>query len=265
METTKCPKCGATNADKNMACVKCGTLLHLIPCPKCGASNSTRRRACHECGAALHADETLTGTIVTGQSALPADSATPQQQALANAAPKGMQPTGFGMIDIAYLEGRLENASGYGARFTAPQAVRKWNWGAFWLTWIWGMNNNVRVAFAWFIPIAGWFVVPFILGARGSEWAWQSRRFERGTNEFHGVQDRWNAWGWIIGPVMILLILWGLVAGYNHAVKTYQYYQNMYADIQRQIDKATKDILPGGKGSIDDIMKQYKDALDPNQ
>ena len=44
-----------------------------------------------------------------------------------------------------------------------------------------------------------------ILGVKGSEWAWQNRRFES-VEQFKTVQKKWAMWGVIIFALVILLI-----------------------------------------------------------
>ncbi len=53
-----------------------------------------------------------------------------------------------------------------------PAHLRRWNWGAFTLNWVWGLGNGVYIALLMFVPGVN-LVMPFVLGARGSEWAWQ--------------------------------------------------------------------------------------------
>jgi hypothetical protein len=63
-----------------------------------------------------------------------------------------------------------------------PPEVDRWNWGAFLLSWIWGIGNNTFIAFLTFVPFVG-IVMPFVLGAKGSAWAWRtSRRPNRSAN-----------------------------------------------------------------------------------
>ena len=67
------------------------------------------------------------------------------------------------------------NNSGQGKLTALPPQLIGWNWGAFFLTWIWGIGNSTMIAFLTWIPIVN-LVMIFILGARGNEWAWQNKR-----------------------------------------------------------------------------------------
>ena len=71
----------------------------------------------------------------------------------------------------------MENTSGGGSTAVVPSEVNRWNWGAFLLTWIWGIGNNTFIAFLMFVPFVN-IVMWFILGAKGSAWAWQNKRWD---------------------------------------------------------------------------------------
>lgn len=83
-----------------------------------------------------------------------------------------------------------------------PPEILKWNWGAFLLNWIWGIGNRTFIAFLCFVPFLG-PIMPFVLGFKGSEWAWKNKRWES-VEAFKKTQRRWA----IVG-----LILWGSVIG----------------------------------------------------
>jgi hypothetical protein len=87
----------------------------------------------------------------------------------------------------------IENTSGQGPASQVPPEIRRWNWGAFLLSWIWGIGNSAWLALLVFVPVFG-FVWWFVVGAKGSEWAWRARRWES-VAQFRAVQRRWAAWG----------------------------------------------------------------------
>jgi hypothetical protein len=77
-----------------------------------------------------------------------------------------------------------------------PPEIDRWNWGAFLLNWIWGVGNNTFIALLTLIPIVG-LVMPFVLGAKGSRWAWRNGRWDS-VEHFKRVQRLWAIWGVII-------------------------------------------------------------------
>jgi hypothetical protein len=85
-----------------------------------------------------------------------------------------------------------------------PAEINRWNWGAFLLNWIWGIGNNTFIALLTLIPFFGALIMPFVLGAKGSKWAWQNGRWDS-VEHFKRVQRLWAMWGAIIWIGVILL------------------------------------------------------------
>jgi hypothetical protein len=97
------------------------------------------------------------------------------------------------------------------AATAAPAEVKRWNWGAFLLTWIWGIGNQVWLALLALIPIVG-IVMMFVLGAKGNEWAWEKRRWDS-VESFHSTQRKWAIAGLIVWVAGILLWIVAVAAG----------------------------------------------------
>lgn len=87
----------------------------------------------------------------------------------------------------------MENTSGQGKLAAVPPEVDRWNWGAFLLNWIWGIGNNTYIALLMFVPLAN-MVMPFVLGAKGSVWAWRNKHWDS-VEHFKRVQRAWARWG----------------------------------------------------------------------
>jgi hypothetical protein len=85
----------------------------------------------------------------------------------------------------------LLNTSGQGFSAIVPPELQGWNWGAFLLTWIWGIGNKVWLALLALIPIpiAG-LAVAIVLGVKGNEWAWQSKKWDS-IEQFRRTQRTW--------------------------------------------------------------------------
>ena len=88
------------------------------------------------------------------------------------------------------------NTSGTGKSAVIPPEIKGWNWGAFFLTWIWGIRNRTYIAFLCFIPFVS-LVMAFILGAKGSKWSWRNQKWDS-IEQFKNSQRRWAIWGTII-------------------------------------------------------------------
>jgi hypothetical protein len=84
-----------------------------------------------------------------------------------------------------------------------PPEIDRWNWGAFLLNWIWGIGNSVFIALLALIPLVN-IVMIFVLGARGSRWAWRNRAW-RDVEHFRSVQRKWAIAGVIVWIVFFAL------------------------------------------------------------
>jgi Cytochrome oxidase complex assembly protein 1 len=84
-----------------------------------------------------------------------------------------------------------------------PPEIDRWNWGAFLLNWIWGIGNGTFIALLTFIPFFG-LAMPFVLGARGSAWAWRNGRWDS-VEHFKRVQRKWAIWGVVVWVAAIAL------------------------------------------------------------
>jgi len=103
-----------------------------------------------------------------------------------------------------------------------PAEIDRWNWGAFLLNWIWGVGNNTFIALLTFVPLVG-LVMPFVLGAKGSAWAWRNGRWDS-VAHFKRVQRRWAIWGAVIWLGSIVLF-GGIIGGVFFALKNSEAYQ----------------------------------------
>jgi hypothetical protein len=114
------------------------------------------------------------------------------------------------------------NTSGQGPSAIVPPELQGWNWGACLLTWVWGIGNKVWLALIALIPIplVG-LVMAIILGIKGNEWAWQSKKWDS-IEQFQRKQRIWLYWGIasLIAPVVliigIILITAGILGYYGY-------------------------------------------------
>ncbi|MBK8286666.1 MAG: hypothetical protein IPK97_18395 [Ahniella sp.] len=110
----------------------------------------------------------------------------------------------------------MENTSGQGAAAAVPAEIDRWNWGAFLLHWVWGIGNNTFIALLAFVPLVN-LIIPFVLGARGSAWAWRNKRWDS-VEEFRRVQRAWAKWAVILYLAMVgmlVLMIFGLSASFK--------------------------------------------------
>ena len=86
-----------------------------------------------------------------------------------------------------------------------PPELDHWNWGAFLLNWIWGIGNKTYIALLTLVPFVG-FIMLFVLGVKGSQWAWRNRRWDN-VEQFKRVQRTWAKWGlvvWVLSGLALL-------------------------------------------------------------
>jgi hypothetical protein len=89
---------------------------------------------------------------------------------------------------------------------TTPSILNTWNWGAFSLSWIWGVCNGIY----WPLIMIACNFIPYIgvlcslgiciyLGLKGNEMAWVNAR-QKGTDvySFESTQGTWNMVGLVL-------------------------------------------------------------------
>jgi hypothetical protein len=99
--------------------------------------------------------------------------------------------------------------SGKGAASEFPNEAQGFNWGALWLTFIWGLFNRVWISLVVFVPAVG-PVWSFMLGFKGNEWAWRAKQWES-VEHFHRVQRKWAIAGWVLLGISFSLTAFGFL------------------------------------------------------
>lgn len=123
----------------------------------------------------------------------------------------------------------MENTSGRGSNAEVPPEINRWNWGAFLLTWVWGIGNSTLIALLMFVPFVN-FVMWFVLGAKGSAWAWQNKHWDS-VDAFKETQRKWAKWGVIVAVVAVLGFV-GLFMAITATMKNSDAYKLAVAELQ---------------------------------
>ena len=84
-----------------------------------------------------------------------------------------------------------------------PDGLAGWSWGAFLLNWIWAIGNKTWIGLLCLVPYVG-FVMSFVLGFKGREWAWRNKRWDS-VDHFNAVQQKWSFWG-----VLLFFVMFGI-------------------------------------------------------
>lgn len=158
---------------------------------------------------AIHTDrEAVGGCCSCGRFVCPECKVTFDNQIYCNSCMEARLKTGSWPGHTSPLT--ADYTSGQGVLSQLPAELRGWNWGAFLLTWIWGIGNNVwiaLVALGGLVPYVGWvisIVMAIVLGARGNEWAWQKKKWDS-IEQFRKTQRNWMWWG--VGMIVLQLLL----------------------------------------------------------
>ncbi len=97
------------------------------------------------------------------------------------------------------------NTSGTGKAAVIPPEIRGWNWGALFLNWVWGIRNSTYIALLCLIPYVN-AVMPFVLGAKGTEWSWRNHKWDS-VEQFKESQRRWAIWGLVLFVIFFTVMM----------------------------------------------------------
>lgn len=81
--------------------------------------------------------------------------------------------------------------------------ISRWNWGAFFFTWMWGIFNRSYWTLLAIIPGFG-LIWTFVCGLNGNEWTWKNKKWES-AEQFHSVQKKWALYTTIYVVVVFVL------------------------------------------------------------
>lgn len=91
--------------------------------------------------------------------------------------------------------------------------LSKWNWGAFFLNWFWGIFNKSYLALFALIPVFG-CLWAWVCGVEGNKWAWENKRWES-IEHFRKDQREWAMIGTVIlgipSIVILLIFIFGAI------------------------------------------------------
>ena len=117
-----------------------------------------------------------------------------------------------------------EYISGMGKESVVPPELQGWNWGAFLLNWVWGLGNSTYIALLMFVPFVN-FVMIFVLGVKGNQWAWQNRTW-RDIDHFRRTQRDWTVAG-VVFYVLVSAIAGVMFVGISKMMKGEAFEQSL--------------------------------------
>jgi len=105
-------------------------------------------------------------------------------------------------VGVLYLvrkelpEGQYDKRSGKGSESEVPKEVKRWSWGGFGISIIWGLYHRVWISLLTLIPLAG-LIVAIYLGIKGNELAWRKNHW-KSVEDLHKSQRKWGIAGVIV-------------------------------------------------------------------
>lgn len=171
-ETKTCPYCGEEILAKAVKCKHCGEFLEETP-----VILSNGMKKCPYCAEFISQNSTFCDICETSLNNIQS-----------NSVPK---------IQYTNVSMSIDNSG-------IPDNIKQWNWGAFWLSWIWGIANRSFKTFWVLIPYFG-FIWMFVCGFKGNEWAWQNKNWSS-VDEFNNVQKKWAIVGNSIAITLVVLL-----------------------------------------------------------
>lgn len=88
-----------------------------------------------------------------------------------------------------------------------PSELKRFNWGAFLLNWIWGLMHRKYITLLYFpaclLPVIGPIAISIWFGIKGNQWAWNSKNWQS-IEEFNRTQQDYIF-------IWLILFLLGLI------------------------------------------------------
>jgi hypothetical protein len=103
-----------------------------------------------------------------------------------------------------------------------PTSAKQFNWGAFWLTWIWAAGNKcvnvptVLLALGMLIPYIGpvsALGLAIYSGRTGGRRAWLRQHISSNEEAFERRQQAWARIAWVVVGAFVLLLVTATVLG----------------------------------------------------
>ncbi|PSB03060.1 serine/threonine-protein kinase [Merismopedia glauca] len=140
-----------------------------------------------------------------------------QQPGYPTPQPQGYQQPGY-PVNQYQQSGLVGGGGTFNTSAPVPAEIQGWNWGAFLMSGLWCLPNQVWIGLLSWIPYVG-IPMPFILGAKGNVWAWRSRQW-RSVEQFKAHQRGWAIAGIItwssLFAIFIILAAIGSQDGKNN-------------------------------------------------
>lgn len=144
--------------------------------------------------------------------------------------------------------------------------IVKFNWGAMFGTWVWGLINKSYItllAIPLFFSCGGFFIFALICGLKGNEWAY-SKQKSVGIGDFHKNQSLQTVWFSVCIP--ILSVAFAIISFLFGSVVLYKYFQKnptALKAMENYSSQMVKSTVESRYDNIEFTKTEYKFYLSP--
>ncbi len=166
----------------------------------------------------------------------------------------------FTLLSLMFWKGRITGEK-------PKSEIIKFNWGAFWGTWIWGLINKTPKALL-MLPLlftVGWFPFMILCGLKGNEWAYEkNKEHVKDVESFHDFQIKQSVILTFAAPIISLFCFMGLsVVSGSMLVKYSKSHPEFNKKIERFYRNYQKSTVENSFEKIELTDNEYKFYLDP--
>ena len=146
--------------------------------------------------------------------------------------------------------------------------IIKFNWGAFFGTWMWGLWNKCYITLL-VLPLlfttGGWILFMFICGLKGNEWAYDENKEKYETVEiFHNSQQNQSIVFLFVAPIVSILCAIGIVFVSGSALHKYiQKHPQVKTKMVNQLKKYQLKASEANFEKIEMTDDEYRFYLNP--
>lgn len=157
----------------------------------------------------------------------------------------------FTLLGLFVVEGKITGDQ-------PKDAIAKFNWGAFFGTWIWGLfNKSYKTLFMlliWFTPAA----IPFALicGIKGNEWAYKNKKYDT-PEQLHKSQAKQAVLWTIFWPVISILV--SVLLGVFSGIAIHNYEKKYPGQIKVKVERIGTKIITKASSAIFTKVEVTKD------
>ncbi|MBR6722802.1 hypothetical protein IKL64_05050 [bacterium] len=166
----------------------------------------------------------------------------------------------FTLFSLFFMRGRITGQN-------PKSEIIKFNWGAFWGTWIWGLCNKIPrtlIVLPLFLTCA-WFPFVLICGMKGNEWLYNKNQDKiNDINLFHNKQQNQAILFGILAPVIVVIISFMLTVVAIFSFRLYSKSNPEFVDnLQASIQQMQLDSVESGFERVELKDGVYRFYMDP--